>query len=144
MRGYFPDQISILTLYTGQLLFMKGLMPKSEFQGVRVSCVDNFQGEEFDIILLSLVRSNKDNIIGFDEKENRICLSLSRAKVGLFVIGNFTLLASKSNVWNSVVKFAEESNSFSDFLPLFCQSHPGKRIKARTAEDFKDVPSGGC
>ena len=144
LQGYSPDQITILTLYTGQLLFMKGLMPKSEFQGVRVSCVDNFQGEECDIVLLSLVRSNEDDIIGFAGEENRICVSLSRAKVGLFVIGNFTLLASKSSVWKSVVSFAEKSNSISKFLPLFCQSHPGKEIKARTADDFNDAPAGGC
>ena len=144
LQGYFPDQITILTLYTGQLLVMKGLMPKSEFQGVRVSCVDNFQGEECDIVLLSLVRSNKDDIIGFAGEENRICVSLSRAKVGLFVIGNFTLLAAKSHMWNIIVKSVEDSGNISDHLPLYCRNHPDKTIMARTADDFKDAPAGGC
>ena len=49
-------------------------------QGVRVTVVDNFQGEENDIILLSLVRSNEENRIGFLKTDNRICVALSRAK----------------------------------------------------------------
>lgn len=47
---------------------------------VRVTVVDNFQGEENDIILLSLVRSNDENKIGFLRTDNRICVALSRAK----------------------------------------------------------------
>ncbi len=49
-------------------------------RGVRVTVVDNFQGEENDIILLSLVRSNDENKIGFLRTDNRICVALSRAK----------------------------------------------------------------
>ena len=58
-------------------------MPRREFEGVRVSSVDNYQGEENDVILLSLVRSNEDNAVGFLKTDNRICVALSRAKVGL-------------------------------------------------------------
>ena len=144
LQGYSPEQITVLTLYTGQLLVLKNMMPKSEFQGVRVSCVDNFQGEECEIILLSLVRSNEEGIIGFAQEENRICVSLSRAKTGLFVIGDFTLLADKSVMWNNVVTSVEKSGNISDCLPLFCRNHPEKKIQARTADDFKDAPSGGC
>ena len=144
LQGYCPEKITILTLYTGQLLVLKNMMPKSQFQGVRVSCVDNFQGEECDIVLLSLVRSNEDGIIGFAEEENRICVSLSRAKVGLFVIGDFTLLAAKSYMWNNVVKSVQNSGNISDHLPLFCRNHPEKTIDAKEADDFKDAPSGGC
>jgi superfamily I DNA and/or RNA helicase len=69
---------------TGQLFQLKRLMPKkSVFEGVRLTVVDNFQGEENDIIILSLVRSNDDNNIGFLQIENRVCVALSRAKVRL-------------------------------------------------------------
>lgn len=51
---------------------------------VRVTVVDNFQGEENDIILLSLVRSNEENKIGFLRTDNRICVALSRAKYIFF------------------------------------------------------------
>ena len=144
LQGYSPNQITVLTLYTGQLLVLKGLMPRSEFQGVRVACVDNFQGEECEIVLLSLVRSNDDDIIGFAGEENRICVSLSRAKVGLFVIGNFRLLSEQSHMWNKVVKSVQNSGHIGETLHLFCRNHPERRIEAKTAEDFRDAPAGGC
>ena len=49
-------------------------------RGVRVTGVDNFQGEENEIIIRSLVRSNDENRIGFLKTDNRICVALSRAK----------------------------------------------------------------
>jgi superfamily I DNA and/or RNA helicase len=54
---------------------------------VRIMVVDNFQGEENDIILLSLVRSNTEAKIGFLKTENRVCVALSRAKMGFYIIG---------------------------------------------------------
>ena len=52
-------------------------MPRNKFEGVRITAVDNFQGEENDIILLSLVRSNDKGKVGFLKIENRICVALS-------------------------------------------------------------------
>ena len=50
-----------------------------ELEQVRLTTVDNFQGEESGI---SLVRSNKDETIGFISDVNRACVALSRAKKG--------------------------------------------------------------
>jgi superfamily I DNA and/or RNA helicase len=47
---------------------------------VKVSTVDGYQGEENDIIILSFVRSNADNRIGFLKTNNRACVALSRAR----------------------------------------------------------------
>lgn len=49
---------------------------------MRITVVDNFQGEESDIILLSLVRSNAEDVVGFLKTENRVCVALSRARHG--------------------------------------------------------------
>jgi superfamily I DNA and/or RNA helicase len=89
LQGYEKSEITVLTTYTGQLMCLRNLMPKKEFEGVKVTVVDNYQGEENNIIILSLVRSNADDKIGFLNIENRICVALSRAKVGFFLIGNF-------------------------------------------------------
>ena len=43
LQGYKPSQITIMTLYTGQLFEFKKLMPKNQFEGVRVTTVDNYQ-----------------------------------------------------------------------------------------------------
>ena len=55
---------------------------------MRISSVDNYKGEENDIILLSLVRSNKQYSIGFLKNFNRVCVAFSRAKLGFYIIGN--------------------------------------------------------
>ncbi|ODM89372.1 NFX1-type zinc finger-containing protein 1 [Orchesella cincta] len=70
--------------------------------GVRITCVDNYQGEENDIILLSLVRSNKEDKIGFVGIDNRICVALSRAKHGMYIVGNLDSLMRASSTWKQI------------------------------------------
>ncbi|XP_030831940.1 NFX1-type zinc finger-containing protein 1 [Strongylocentrotus purpuratus] len=143
-QGYEPDKITILTAYTGQLLKIKRMMDRSKFEGVKVTSIDNYQGEENDIILLSFVRSNNHGRIGFLGISNRVCVSLSRAKKGLYCVGNFTLFAEKSELWKGIVKDLEAMGSIGDSLTLQCTNHPEERTAVKTADDFKKVPLGGC
>ncbi|KAL3847656.1 hypothetical protein ACJMK2_018557 [Sinanodonta woodiana] len=145
LQGYQPQMITVLTMYSGQLYCLKNLMPKSEFDGVRVTTVDNFQGEENDIILVSLVRSNQDGDVGFLKVENRICVALSRARKGLYVIGNFELLQEKSPLWKAMVANMKRNNRFGPSLKLCCQNHPRTGvIEVMNAKDFQRAPEGGC
>lgn len=144
LQGYAPNQITVLTMYTGQVLALKRTMPKAKFEGVRVTAVDNFQGEENDIILLSLVRSNRQKKIGFLAVRNRVCVALSRARQGLYCIGNFALLAEKNELWKKIVKDMKEKSAIGDSLQLVCSNHPERVIHAEVADDFKKAPEGGC
>lgn len=63
-QGYGPDKITVITMYLGQLIELRRELRKIGLAKVRVSTVDNFQGEENDIVLVSLVRSNQNNRIG--------------------------------------------------------------------------------
>ena len=144
LQGYAPTQITVLTLYTGQLLHLKNLMPKKKFEGVRVTAVDNYQGEENDIVLLSLVRSNDEESIGFVGTENRVCVSLSRAKHGLFVIGNMELMAERNATWKRIVARAAAKNQVGQSLRLYCRNHPETYIDATKGTDFNAAPEGGC
>ena len=144
LQGYSPNQITVLTLYTGQLLLLKNLMPKAKFEGVRVTAVDNYQGEENDIILLSLVRSNDQEKIGFVGIENRICVSLSRAKHGMFVIGNMEFMAKHSVIWERILTRASAKNQVGQSLRLYCRNHPETFIDASNSADFNAAPEGGC
>ena len=144
-QGYKPSQITVLTMYSGQLFCLRNKMPKTEFEGVRVTVVDNFQGEENDIILLSLVRSNENGHIGFLKVDNRVCVALSRAKKGFFVIGNFDLLANCSNLWKEITIDMKRKGLQGEALQLYCQNHPDDDgIMAKTAADFNKAPEGGC
>ncbi|CAH1269061.1 ZNFX1 [Branchiostoma lanceolatum] len=143
-QGYSPSQITILTTYTGQLFNFKKVMPRQNFEGVRVSAVDNFQGEESDIILLSLVRSNDEGNVGFLKVENRVCVALSRAKKGFYAIGNLTMLSQTSTLWSKIIQELREQSCVGRHLMLCCQNHPDTIIMAVTEKDFENAPKGGC
>ena len=147
--GYSPSQITILTPYVGQLLMLRNKMPKSKFEGVRVTAIDNFQGEENDIILFSMVRSTNPNssrtTIGFVKEDNRVCVSLSRAKHGFYAIGNFELIRHQSQLWESIISDVESRGCYGDALPLYCCNHPETKYSAVKDSDFiTNAPNGGC
>ncbi|KAL4130028.1 hypothetical protein PRIC2_006034 [Phytophthora ramorum] len=77
---------------------------KSELShAIRAATIDNFQGEEATVILVSLVRSSTNvhgrGTIGFLKTPNRINVLLSRAKHGLILVGHGDLLHAKSPLW---------------------------------------------
>ena len=144
-QGYKPDEITILTLYRGQLLEIKNVLKLRQINGVRTAVVDDFQGEENRIILLSLVRSNREQRIGFVGIENRICVALSRAKMSLFIIGNVQMLRDKvETVWPKVIENLKEMDCIGEALPLHCHIHQDQKVNARVDKDFLKCPEGGC
>jgi len=146
-QGYRAHQITLLTTYMGQMFAIREFLREEEDQAVRsvrLTTVDNFQGEENDIILLSLVRSNKTEKVGFIKVVNRACVALSRAKKGFYCIGNFALLSRHSDIWGKIVADLKASESIGKSLRLVCQIH-GAEVSVKSAKDFKArVPNGGC
>ncbi|XP_018015187.1 NFX1-type zinc finger-containing protein 1-like isoform X2 [Hyalella azteca] len=141
LQGYDP------TLYSGQFFLLRKEQRKYSptCDGMRVTIVDNYQGEENDIILLSLVRSNDSGNVGFLKIENRVCVALSRAKLGLFIIGNMKQLCQSSPLWIKIEKSLTEIDGLGDALVLKCQSHPDRKVAVKTGEDFRTMsPEGGC
>lgn len=85
LQGYGPEEITIITMYSGQKSLIKKTLreerrPNLDTELIQVSSVDGYQGEENKIIILSLVRSNTNGQIGFLKVANRVCVALSRAK----------------------------------------------------------------
>ena len=141
LQGYKPNQITILTMYTGQLLLLQEKMPRRLFGGIRVCAVDNFQGEESDIILLSLVRSNSERKIGFLGESNRICVALSRAREGFYCIGDFHLLKTQCKLWRDICDYLQARNSIGENLQLVCRRHSNV-FHVQSGNDFNRL--GGC
>ncbi|ESU05299.1 hypothetical protein FGSG_11696 [Fusarium graminearum PH-1] len=122
----------------------KPVEKKKLLQTIRLATVDNFQGEEAKIIVVSLVRSNPQRQVGFLRTENRINVLLSRAKHGMYLIGN---AATYSNVpmWADVYDILYKSNSVGTALRLCCPRHPETPIACSEPEDFSiKSPEGGC
>jgi len=92
--------IGIITFYRAQAALLRGMVEK-EFPGdqhrIAVGTVDAFQGREFDIVLLSTVRSNTHRDlkrrVGFLDNHNRLCVAFSRAKRLLVAVGDSQTVA---------------------------------------------------
>ena len=111
---------------------------------LRVATVDNFQGEEAKIIIVSLVRSNRTRDVGFLKTTNRINVLLSRAQQGLYLIGN-TDTYSKVPMWQEVINMLVAADSVDRTLELCCPRHTHTPIQVQQPDDFaKFSPEGGC
>lgn len=109
---------------------------------------DNFQGEERDLVLVSLTRSNSRRDIGFMSSPQRLNVLLSRARDGLILVGDAeTFMGSKKGgeLWTHFVGMLKEKNYIFDGLPVKCERHPKRLVLLKTPEDFEnESPDGGC
>ena len=111
---------------------------------LRISTVDNFQGEQAKIIVISLVRSNKEKKCGFLRTTNRINVLLSRAQHGMYIIGDFETY-SPVEMWSTVISSLQEAGNFGTEFELECPRHPDKPILVSEPDHFVTLsPEGGC
>ena len=96
--GYSPKRVTILSAYVGQLLLLRAGLDASGMKDVELSTVDAYQGEENDIIVLSLTRSNERGTLGFTAIDNRVCVALSRARLGFYCCCNLDMLGDGSQL----------------------------------------------
>jgi hypothetical protein len=120
------------------------LQKKTLVELLRVATVDNFQGEEAKVVIVSLVRSNKKGKVGFLKSSNRINVLLSRAKHGMYIIGN-TETYARINMWQKVIDMLRAKDFVGDSLELMCPRHPDTVMEVRQPEDFEILSfEGGC
>ncbi|KAI4103575.1 MAG: hypothetical protein L6R37_003720 [Teloschistes peruensis] len=173
-QGYGTEKQVVLTPYLGQLrllleylradidpvlndldsfdLVRAGLMPPASADVIkrplRISTIDNYQGEESEIVIASLTRSNDSGDIGFMAAPQRLNVLLSRARDGLIIIGNantFTSSRKGSKVWGPFVEQLSQAGQLYDGLPVKCERHPKKMALLKTKDDFDvECPDGGC
>jgi hypothetical protein len=175
-QGYSPDDMVVLTPYLGQLtelrsqlasdgdlgvildgrdkadVFQSGLtldhVAKRE-KNIRVATVDNYQGEEANLVLVSLVRSNDEGSIGFCKEPERVNVMLSRARIGMVLFGNLncflTCKAPKGRaLWTKLHALLNNYGRVYDGVVTRCETHKTKAL-CSTPERFKEAcPAGGC
>lgn len=114
--GVMPQHIGVVTPYEGQRAFCVNHMQRAGtwrpelYKKIEVASVDSFQGREKDFIILSCVRSNDHQGIGFLNDPRRLNVALTRARCGLIIIGNAKVL-SKQPLWNLLLLHFKQGNS---------------------------------
>ena len=105
--GAQPSQIGVITPYRGQRDHLASVM--KQHCGVEIASVDSFQGREKDYIVLSCVRSNDDRRIGFLSDPRRLNVALTRAKYGMCILGNPSVLG-KDPLWYNLIAHYSAQN----------------------------------
>lgn len=124
---------------------MTQLLPKKT---MLTSTKDNYQGEESDIVLVSMTRSNKSHDIGFMSAPERLNVLLSRARDGLIMIGNsetFMNARKGKDVWRKLFDLLKENDHIYEGFPVKCEKHPDRTAMLSSPEAFdSECPDGGC
>lgn len=175
--GVPKQSIAIITPYKGQLMEIRKYLlqhPKKllsrnsyDMDVCRLSTVDRFQGDEEDIVICSLV-VDENSKTAFVKLVNRMVVLLSRARIGMYVLGNLAYFQNERNVprhWQNTLELLEQ-NGKSDSksqdvegedlycgpctgssLPLCCPIHRNISVQASGAKDlrlgFCTEPCGG-
>jgi regulator of nonsense transcripts 1 len=115
--GVKPTEIGVITPYEGQRSYIvttmqnSGTYKKEYYKDVEVASVDAFQGREKDFIVLSCVRSNDSQGIGFLSDPRRLNVALTRAKYGVVILGNPKVL-SKHELWHNLLVHFKDRKCF--------------------------------
>lgn len=111
-----PTSITIITPYLGQRRAMGAALEDAGVEkGVRVCTVDRFQGDEADVIILSLVRTAK--MTDFLKYRNRLIVAASRARFAMVFIGSEQLLLQSPH-WKQVLDQLRARGCVGDALPV--------------------------
>ena len=89
--------VGIISPYRAQVQYLRHLIKKTDFYKpfrkiIAVNTVDGFQGQERDIIVISMVRSNEEGQIGFLRDLRRMNVAITRARMKLLILGDSATL----------------------------------------------------
>ena len=122
--GYdLPDNYGFISPYKAQVECIKTLLEESDVDlGIKskivVNTIDGFQGQERDVIYISLVRSNEQGEIGFLSDERRMNVALTRAKRKLVVIGDSATIGVKSKFYDEFLDYINVIDSYRSAFEL--------------------------
>ncbi|KAG6006149.1 hypothetical protein E4U21_007259 [Claviceps maximensis] len=173
-QGYKTKDIVVLTPYLGQLRLLRDMLDrendpllddldshelvraglltnaaaKVDKGQVRLSTIDNYQGEESDIVIVSLTRSNAKGDIGFLKAPQRLNVLLSRARNCLIMYGNMETFMSSPrgrDCWVPFFRLLKKKGFLRDGLEVRCEQHPERKTLLTSPDEFDSkCPEGGC
>ncbi|KAK6496986.1 hypothetical protein TWF481_001965 [Arthrobotrys musiformis] len=178
LQGYGTDQIVVITPYIAQVglitkkmrergefdvllsqgdyheLVRAGMMEAGELKGlnkyIEVSTVDQFQGSDRDIVIVSMVRCNTEQKASFIRAPERANVLLSRARKALILLGDLYSvtdhgLRGAQSVWRNIFRYFKDNGHISDGIPIVCQNHSSQTHVCKSPEELDfHAPEGRC
>ena len=106
-KGVEYYEIGVIAMYNTQVSKLKQMIMhkfgQEGFYELKIGTVDSFQGSEKEFIILSTVRANFNGNPGFVNNKRRMNVALTRAKYGLFIVGNAITLGGRKGLWKDLV-----------------------------------------
>ncbi|VDD86233.1 unnamed protein product [Enterobius vermicularis] len=147
-QHYGLEEVTILCAYLAQAALVKRLAKQkfNDFEKLVIETVDAYQGKENNIIIFSAVRSIPSASIGFLAVPNRVCVALSRARYGFYMIGNMDVLTHFSKLWRKICNSLIYEKCIEDAFPAYCAVHDRLQvIFVDLNSDFLNKTlNGGC
>ena len=114
--------IGIISPYKSQVVYLTENAGNYEFllkhrEKIAINTVDAFQGQERDVIAISLVRSNEEGEIGFLGDERRMNVAMTRARTKLIMVGDSATLSS-STFYQELLDYVNEVNAYKSAYEL--------------------------
>lgn len=112
-NGVKLDEYSfgVISPYRSQVEYLTTTIPSDLFKRLKISTIDGFQGQERDVLFISLVRSNSESQIGFLKDYRRMNVALTRAKKKLVVIGDSATIGN-DKFYGAFVDYTQEKNIY--------------------------------
>ncbi len=104
--GVKPEDIGAITPYKDHEEYMKRII-----DGIEIKSIDGFQGREKEVIILSLVRANDNEEIGFLRDKRRLNVAITRAKRKLIIVGDAKTLSS-SRTYAKLIDYISKEGLF--------------------------------
>ena len=106
---------------------------------LKLATIDNFQGEESKVVILSTVRSNLQRRVGFLKTPNRINVGCSRARDGFYIIGNASLMGQVP-MWQQIIDQLVSTRKIGPYFRASCPRHPKHIYRVKNPQQWYSIP----
>ncbi|OSX63564.1 hypothetical protein POSPLADRAFT_1045879 [Postia placenta MAD-698-R-SB12] len=138
------EEIGIITPYNAQARKFRDTLKRANVgTGIKVASVEEFQGDERRVIMLTTVRSSKElltfdakHTLGFVANPRRLNVAITRAKALLIVIGD-PLVLSIDPLWRKFLNYVALNNGWRG-IPISWDPHAPNEIRDQGVEDITD------
>lgn len=141
--GVSPADVGVITPYNLQVELLRSTLAAAGVKGVEVNSVDGFQGREKEAIVMSLVRSNPNAIVGFLSDARRLNVAVTRARRHLCIVADSATVAAQDATLSSLVDYlcaGGETRTAHDYSHVLPQLGTAAGRVVKTARNVDVAP----